>query len=344
MTDTRRRTHSRGLSRGSVQLKPAEALAAIPAHLNVKAAGAAPGEEVKSPRSQLLDRIRTTPRTSNFVPGDAPAAGGARQQRSTSRTHARTPSVADIAALEQQKQQLIMQNMLLAKQQMLMQHQQQQQQQHSAQMYASMGTPPYTPEASPISTTIVNTQNTQLFYDTNSCRYVQATYDASGVPTFSQATQEQVLHWQLQQQMMYAASASASVKTPTSTSKHGSRVASSTGLATPDSTDRRRKPSISFAPMEKQGSQASVASSVGSSFALRTSTPPKDGHPQRQPRGPPPVDELVAAAAQSSHVDDLINFAARRRRKARSVLELGLLRRSTPEPIDTLSSKLSLAL
>ena len=66
--------HNQG---GRLSHRQSASVSALPAHmsLNVPAAsGAHVDGGLKSPRSQLLDRIRTTPRTSNFVPGGA--AGG----------------------------------------------------------------------------------------------------------------------------------------------------------------------------------------------------------------------------------------------------------------------------
>lgn len=101
---------------------------ALPAHMTINASAASNAQidgALKSPRSQLLDRIRTTPRTSNFVPGgnnvaskhltvpdsnrlaavseqnaardasgSAEAAGGRRHQRSISQQSRRPSSTA----------------------------------------------------------------------------------------------------------------------------------------------------------------------------------------------------------------------------------------------------------
>lgn len=61
--------------------------------------------------------------------------------------------------------------------------------------------------------------------------------------------------------------------------------------------------------------------------ASRSQTPPKEGLPSRQPRGPPSLDLLA-----TDH-EGLINFGSRTRRRAAKILEAGLLRRrNSPAP------------
>lgn len=57
------------------------------------------------------------------------------------------------------------------------------------------------------------------------------------------------------------------------------------------------------------------------SITSRSSTPPKEGMPSRQPKGPPAMELLVADK------DGALNFSSRSRKRATKVLEAGLLRR-----------------
>ena len=57
----------------------------------------------------------------------------------------------------------------------------------------------------------------------------------------------------------------------------------------------------------------------------RSNTPPKEGHPSRQPKGPPPFDALTSPQSP--------NFSVRTRRRAAKILEAGLNRRRiSPSP------------
>lgn len=59
----------------------------------------------------------------------------------------------------------------------------------------------------------------------------------------------------------------------------------------------------------------------GSSMVSRSTTPPKDGQPTRQPRGPPAIELL------SADKDGSLNFSSRSRKRITKILEAGLLRR-----------------
>lgn len=78
--------------------------------------------------------------------------------------------------------------------------------------------------------------------------------------------------------------------------------------------------------------------SMARSSSARSATPPKDGQPTRQPKGPPAIELLVADKQNN------INFGNRTRRKATKLLEAGLLRRrNSPGPeIQRAASRASL--
>lgn len=64
--------------------------------------------------------------------------------------------------------------------------------------------------------------------------------------------------------------------------------------------------------------------------STRAPTPPKEGQPSRQPKGPPQLDLLISTNSAVSG----LNFASRTRKRATKILEMGLLRRQTsPGPL-----------
>lgn len=94
-----------------------------------------------------------------------------------------------------------------------------------------------------------------------------------------------------------------------------------------------------------EGPKTSSAATFGSSRVFIPPTPmtgtfgpgaARAGeHPIRQPRGPPPMDELVALP--TANHEGSKNFAARRRRRALNLVRAGSVRRGASNPLSTVS-------
>ncbi|CCG82234.1 protein of unknown function [Taphrina deformans PYCC 5710] len=248
---------------------------------------------LKSPRGHLLDRIRSTPRSSKFVPQSAPVTdepvrhGGSHAQpyhqqtvpdsnpasttavsaaarasniytprrNSASQFH-QTQNLARSDQLALLEQQLRSQNDLLAQQQLLLQ---QLQIQGQSNMCA---TPPYTPNST--NSRQAQGQNNNVVYDPATGQYYM----------FAPPVQYNQGH-----------------VTPSAKARPV--------LYTPDSTKRVTRPAE----------------------AQRSLTPPKGTQAIRQPNGPPAIEALI------SDTENAINFGSRIRKSAQLTLEAGLPRR-----------------
>lgn len=274
---------------------------------------------LKSPRGHLLDRIRSTPRSTGFVPQSAPPTEDLAHgtdtmpQRDFNTLHtpqcnSRVPSskpsgtynASDFARSKvnnerrQQKsdpahadqmvmleQQLRAQTDLLTQQQTLLRHLQQQY--NGPSHYAS---PPYTPQS-------VNSRYAQakpLQHDIVSTQNVA--YDPATGQYYAFTPHQMNLVSSMQPNFAYNI-------TPPQKPQYA--------MNTPESIPQTK------------------------AYLTRSPLPPKEGQPSRQPKGPPAIETLLADSGRQ------LNFGARSRKRSAKILEAGLLRRrNSPAPSEAI--------
>lgn len=276
---------------------------------------------LKSPRGHLLDRIRSTPRSAKFVPQAAPAT-----QVNTSRSvnEVMTPAMGPVTSGR------------------------------SFQTNTSeMATPPRTHHSKVGSVSSFGKQYKQDLARGDQMAVLEQQLRAQN----DLLAQQQVLLQQMQLQQQVPMHYATPPYTPQS-KDHLSRQYHSESINpvvydpvtgqcysyTPSqaSMQYRQSPEFSFnvTPPQKQPYTINKPDlpPLNNVITSRSPTPPKEGQPQRQPKGPPAIELLLAKKDQS------LNFGSRSRKRSTKILEAGLLRRRNspaPSEVERTSSRAS---
>lgn len=282
---------------------------------------------LKSPRGHLLDRIRSTPRSTGFVPQSTPPVDNTCRDtnesitecpptrfepsqsqrrvppskrtcsnnspdpahlRSTGDRRQQKPDPAHADQMVMLEQQLRAQTDLLTQQQTLLRHLQ-----HQYNTPTHYATPPYTPQSA-------------------SSRYAQA-----------KPVQHDVVNMQ-------------NIAYDPTTGQYYAFAPQHLNLSLTINSSF----AYNVTPPQKPQYTMSTPSSMPQTraYQARSTTPLKEGQSSRQPKGPPTMDILLADA------DNQLNFSTRSRKRSTKILEAGLLRRrNSPAPQGTISRPASRA-